>query len=77
MIEPSRRIVAALGIVGVLALAVSGCSSTTSGEPEPGSGATTTSGQPGNGGQGGQGGQGGLFGRDGEDGADSADGDAG
>lgn len=80
MIEPSRRIVAALGIVGVLALAVSGCSSTTSGEPEPGSGTAVTSGQPGAGGQGGQGGKGGkggLFGRDGEDGADGADGDAG
>lgn len=80
MIEQARRIAAAVGTVGVLALAVGACSSTTSGEPSPGSGATVTGGQSGNGGQGGQGGKGGkggLFGRDGEDGADGADGNAG
>lgn len=71
----SRRLAAALGICGVV-LALSGCSSTTSGKPESG-GATATSGQPGQGGQGGKGGKGGkggLFGRDGEDGADGAPG---
>lgn len=78
----SRRLAAALGICGVV-FALAGCSSTTSGKPESGSGATATSGQPGQGGQGGQGGKGGkggkggLFGSDGEDGADGADGNGG